>query len=303
MKKLLISALSIIVPLLSFGQTPTIKDLINKLMSVVNQVAPEYRDTWEKMIRLSNNHGGSEYFLSALPFGELSDSYSVLDSLDKELLRGNTSCVDSLRAVVVPISQTMANMALAMVPSFQGIEIDGTVENLVLLFEKKGWKDHWLQNLTEQELAQAGYTLKQLHQQSGGMVVLDGYFRRKTAQLLLWPVSEENNNVAYIALSMEYSETNLRAFEKYDLMPLVEEYARKYGEYKITPDSGRYANADSYTSSYSFSPQEILLYVHFDIPSVSMRVQVADNHKYKIIVYYLNGYSFGQSENFSNDEI
>ena len=303
MKKTVISLICAIIPCLSFCQGISVRDLMNKWVSVVDQTAPEYHDTWMKMLRLSDKHGDSDYLMSMLQLGEEADSYAILDSLDNVLKCGNTSCVDSLREVIVPVSQAMSKMALSLVPSLQGIDIDGNVEDLARQFEKKGWKDYWLTKFTEAELAQAGYTLQQLHRNNGGMIILEGYFRRKQSQLILWPISVEDNNVTNVALTMEYSETNLRSFEEYDLMPFVKEYEKKYGEYSITADSGRYEKADSYTSSYSFSPQEILFYVHFEIPSVSMRVQVSDSHRFKLIVYYLNGYNYFQSENLNNDEI
>lgn len=283
---LLITGLAISLSI-SMAQPIPAGKYVSRFISIIERISPEDVRTWKRVYDLYGLP--QEADVSQLLGVENRDSLDIVfDTLEVVIGNGPSEELDALKAVLKEVTVRAEKLVLAKVPSFQGIAIEGDLDELAKRFEKRGWKDLWLEEFTEAELREAGYSLKDLHKRQGGIIVMKGYFRRKEAKLVLWPISPENNNVSYIGLSMIYSESNLHRFVDYDFMPLVEEYSNKYGECSILSQSERFKHSESYTSSYSIGPNQQLISYSFEIPSVTIRAQTNEDSKFQIIVHYTN---------------
>ena len=81
-------------------------------------------------------------------------------------------------------------------PSIDCVKLEGTVEEVAAKLKEHGWRNPFAR-FPEEELAKAGFPRETRHLNG---VLLEGIFMRRKANLVLYPVSVENRNIAYAAI-------------------------------------------------------------------------------------------------------
>ena len=119
-------------------------------------------------------------------------------------------------------------------------------------------------------------------------VLLEGMFMRRKANLVLYPVSVENRNIAYAAISFTVRGDNLNKFVEKSVMPVVHRYARKYGEYRITHIDRRYEQADRKTTGQEYGRNRHIISFEFEDPEILLRAQTDRDCRFNIVIQYIN---------------
>ena len=137
----------------------------------------------------------------------------------------------------------------------------------------------------EEELAKAGFPRETRHLNG---VLLEGIFMRRKANLVLYPVSVENRNIAYAAISFTVRGDRLDRFVEKSVMPVVHRYARKYGEYRITDIDKRYEQAGSKTTGQEYGCNRHIISFEFEDPQILLRAQTDRDCRFNIVIQYIN---------------
>lgn len=169
-------------------------------------------------------------------------------------------------------------------PSIDCVLIEGTVEDVAAKLKERGWRNPF-SRFPEEELEKAGFHKKTRHLNG---VWLEGIFMRRKANLVLYPISIENRDIAYAAVSLAMHGNNLHKFVEDDVMPIVHRYAGKYGEYRITDIDRLYENSDRKTTRQDYGCNRHIITFAFEDPEILIRAQTDRNGIFNIVIQYIN---------------
>lgn len=169
-------------------------------------------------------------------------------------------------------------------PSIDCVRLEGTVEEVAAKLKEHGWRNPFAR-FPEEELAKAGFPRETRHLNG---VLLEGIFMRRKANLVLYPVSVENRNIAYAAISFTVRGDRLDRFVEKSVMPVVHRYARKYGEYRITDIDRRYEQAGSKTTGQEYGCNRHIISFEFEDPQILLRAQTDRDCRFNIVIQYIN---------------
>jgi len=197
-------------------------------------------------------------------------------------------------------------------PTVQGVKIEGTVKELEKKFREKDWTniyDRLFQNFSASELNSLGIN-QETTPYKDGACIMEGYFLRKKSYLLISPKSKTDLNVASVIIVFTEDEDYVKKFVEYDVMPLIETYSKKYGEYYLEY-SERYKGADDYTPKFLYGANHDILEATFNDPSIKIRAFSNENEDLSIAVAYFNMYNYlsqllkdmEEGDDYINDEI
>lgn len=169
-------------------------------------------------------------------------------------------------------------------PVINGVTLEGTVEEVAARLKRQGWNNPF-DRFPEDRLEKAGLPKNKRYLNG---VLLEGMFMRRKANLVLYPVSVENRNIAYAAISFTVRGDRLDRFVEKSVMPVVHRYARKYGEYRITHIDRRYEQADRKTTGQEYGRNRHIISFEFEDPEILLRAQTDRDCRFNIVIQYIN---------------
>lgn len=169
-------------------------------------------------------------------------------------------------------------------PAIDSVILDGTVEEVAAELKEKGWRNPF-SRFPEEELEKAGFHKRTRYLKG---VWLEGIFMGRKANLILYPISVENRDIAYASISVTMHGNNLAKFIEKEVMPVVHKYAEKYGEYRITDIDSRYENSDRSTTRQDYGNDRHIITFAFEDPEILLRAQTDCNGRFSIVIQYIN---------------
>lgn len=169
-------------------------------------------------------------------------------------------------------------------PSIDCVLLEGTVEEVAAKLKERGWRNPF-SRFSEEQLSKAGFPKRTRHLKG---VWLEGVFMHRKANLILYPVSVENRDIAYASVSITMHGNNLQKFVEKDVMPIVHRYAGKYGEYRITDIDRRYEESGRKTTRQDYGCNRHIITFAFEDPEILLRAQTDCNGMFSIVVQYIN---------------
>lgn len=169
-------------------------------------------------------------------------------------------------------------------PAIDSVTLEGTVEDVAEKLKEKGWRNPFAR-FPENELEKAGFPKRTRHLKG---VWLEGIFMGRKANLILYPISVENRDIAYASVSLTMHGDNLSEFVEKEVMPIVHRYADKYGEYRITDIDSNYENSSRSTTRQDYGRNRHIITFGFADPEILLRAQTDRGGRFNVVIQYIN---------------